>query len=78
MVRQVVALPLVYKSYVWYSPQQVTASHHYHLQLVKALAGGDGERAELVMREHVFEARDVLVQHIGAGLTEPQQERAKA
>ena len=24
----------------------------------------DGERAELVMKEHVFEARDVLVAHV--------------
>jgi len=70
MVRQVVALPLTYKSYVWYSPQQSSASYHYHLQLVKALERGDGERAELVMREHVFEARDVLVQH-GAELLSP-------
>ena len=61
MVRQVVALPLVYKSYVWYSPDQLTASQRYHLQLVEALARGDGERAESVMREHVFEARGVLV-----------------
>ena len=54
MVRQVVALPLVYKSYVWYSPDQVRASHRYHLELVKALArarrraGGDRDaRARL-------------------------------
>ena len=74
MVRQVVAMPLVYKSYVWYSPDQASASHHYHRQLVKALERSDGERAELVMREHVFEARDVLVQHVSAGLadSEPQ------
>jgi DNA-binding GntR family transcriptional regulator len=73
MVRQVVALPLVYKSYVWYSPAQASASHHYHLQLVKALGRGDGERAEIVMREHVFEARDVLVQHVSAGLHEARE-----
>ena len=66
MVRQVVALPLVYKSYIWYSPEQASASYHHHVQLVKALEQGDGERAELVMREHVFEARDVLVQHVVA------------
>ena len=66
MVRQVIALPLVYKSYVWYSPAQASASLHTHLQLVTALEQGDGERAELVMREHVFEARDVLVGHVNA------------
>lgn len=66
MVRKVVALPLVYKSYVWYSPAQASASLHSHLQLVTALEQGDGARAELVMREHVFEARDVLVAHVNA------------
>jgi DNA-binding GntR family transcriptional regulator len=66
MVRQVIALPLVYKSYVWYSPAQASASYHCHLQLVKALERGDAQRAELVMREHVYEARDVLVAHVGA------------
>ena len=78
MVRQVVAMPLVYKSYVWYSPAQASASHHYHLQLVKALERADGERAEIVMREHVFEARDVLVQHMAAGLPDPLPEADRA
>ena len=78
MIRQVVALPLVYKSYVWYSPAQASASHHYHLQLVKALERGDGARAEIVMREHVFEARDVLVQHMIAGIAEPASTVAAA
>ncbi len=66
MVRQVVALPLVYRSYLWYSAAQASASLHYHGQLVKALEQRDAERAELVMREHVYEARDVLVQHMHA------------
>jgi DNA-binding GntR family transcriptional regulator len=76
MVRQVVALPLVYKSYVWYSPAQASASLHSHLQLVTGLEQRDGQRAELVMREHVFEARDVLVTHVKAqaGLDEEVDE----
>jgi DNA-binding GntR family transcriptional regulator len=61
MVRRVIELPLVYKSYIWYSPDQKRISSHYHGQIVNALATGDAERAELVMKEHVFEARDVLV-----------------
>ena len=61
MVRRVIELPLVYKSYIWYSPDQKRISSHYHRQIVNALATGDAERAELVMKEHVFEARDVLV-----------------
>ncbi len=76
MVRQVVALPLVYKSYVWYSPAQASASLHTHRQLVTALEQGDGARAELVMREHVFEARDVLLRHVKAEAALSPPERA--
>jgi DNA-binding GntR family transcriptional regulator len=61
MVRRVIELPLVYKSYIWYSPDQKRISVHYHRQIVKALEAGDAERAEFIMKEHVFEARDLLV-----------------
>src|SRR6476660_8606087 len=66
MVRRVIELPLVYKSYIWYSPDQTRISSHYHRQIVTALAAGDGERAELIMKEHVFEARDLLVAQLRA------------
>ena len=61
LVRKVIELPLVYRSYIWYSVEQRRISAHYHRQITKALEARDGERAELVMKEHVFEARDVLV-----------------
>jgi DNA-binding GntR family transcriptional regulator len=64
MVRGVIELPLVYKSYIWYSPDQKRISSHYHRQIVRAFTTGDAERAELVMKEHVFEARDVLVSRL--------------
>jgi DNA-binding GntR family transcriptional regulator len=64
MVRKVIELPLVYKSYIWYSPQQLRISAHYHRQIAKAVEMHDAERAELVMKEHVFEARDLLVQRV--------------
>jgi DNA-binding GntR family transcriptional regulator len=61
MVRSVVQLPLVYRSYHWYSHDQRLISEHYHRQLTGALAAGDAERAEIVMKEHVLEARDFLI-----------------
>jgi DNA-binding GntR family transcriptional regulator len=61
MVRKVIELPLVYKSFYWYSPEQKHMSGHYHEQLAIALEARDAERAELVMKEHVFEARDFLI-----------------
>lgn len=64
MVRKVVELPLVYKSYIWYSSNQKQISGHYHRQLVTALGARDAERAELIMKEHIYEARDVLVAHV--------------
>lgn len=64
MVRNVIELPLVYKSYIWYSPDQTRISAHHHRQITTALAARDAERAELIMREHVYEARDLLVQHL--------------
>jgi DNA-binding GntR family transcriptional regulator len=64
LVRRVIELPLVYRSYIWYSGDQRLISLHYHRQLTRALESRDGERAELVMKEHVFEARDVLVAHL--------------
>ncbi len=64
MVRRVVELPLVYKSYVWYSPDQKRISAHFHRQITNALSVRDADRAELVMREHIFEARDLLVANI--------------
>jgi DNA-binding GntR family transcriptional regulator len=63
MVRQVIELPLVYRSYVWYSPAQQRISAHYHRQITRALEGRDADRAELIMKEHVFEARDLLLAH---------------
>ena len=64
MVRKVTELPLVYKSYIWYSPEQRRISAHYHRQITRALESRDAERAELVMKEHVFEARDLLVARV--------------
>lgn len=64
MVEQVVKMPLVYKTYVWYSPDQKRASEYYHHQITSALERRDGTRAELIMREHVLSARDVLLEHL--------------
>jgi DNA-binding GntR family transcriptional regulator len=66
MVRKVIELPLVYKSYIWYSPDQKRISAHYHRQITNALSASDADRAELIMREHVYEARDVLLAHVRA------------
>jgi DNA-binding GntR family transcriptional regulator len=64
MARKTIELPLVYRSYIWYSPDQQRISVHYHRQITRALAARDAERAEMIMKEHIYEARDVLLAHI--------------
>jgi DNA-binding GntR family transcriptional regulator len=66
MIRSVVSLPLVYRSYVWYSPEQAHDSHRYHEQLVAALRARDGDQAEAIMERHVDAGRRVLLAHIEA------------
>ena len=61
MVRKVIELPLIYNSYYWYSPNQKRISEHGHVRLTQALAARDSDRAEMIMREHVYEARDLLI-----------------
>ena len=73
MVRKVIELPLVYTSYRWYSPVQKQISAHYHRQIVNAFAATDPDRAELIMKEHVLEARDLLVSNMRAR-QEPAEE----
>ncbi len=68
LVRGVTELPLVYKSYLWYSPNQKLVSAHYYRQILHALEARNPERAESVMKQHVFEARDVLVAQVRASL----------
>jgi DNA-binding GntR family transcriptional regulator len=70
MVRRVIEIPLVYRSYVWYSPHQKRISAHYHRQITTALRARDADRAEGLMREHIFEARDLLVANVSANTAE--------
>jgi DNA-binding GntR family transcriptional regulator len=74
MVRKVIELPLVYKAYVWYSPNQKRISEHAHEQLVRALAARDADRAELIMRGHVYEARDLLIARMQEIADDPSEE----
>lgn len=61
MIRRTIELPLVFKAFFWYGPQERLVSNHYHRQILGALEAGDGERAEIIMREHVYEGRDFVI-----------------
>jgi DNA-binding GntR family transcriptional regulator len=61
LIRRTVELPLVFKAFYWYTPKERSISNHYHRQILTALKQRDGERAEIVMREHVYEGRDFVI-----------------
>lgn len=58
-------LPLIYRSYYWYSDEGRFIALHYHEQITRALEQGDTIRVEGLMREHIYEARDTLVRRMG-------------
>jgi DNA-binding GntR family transcriptional regulator len=60
MVSQTRALPLIYQSYAWYTPQQLALSLEYHRRVLSALERHDAEQAEYDMRHHLFNAREAL------------------
>ena len=67
LIRRTVEMPLVFKAFFWYTPHERVISNHYHRQILKALEVGDGERAEIVMREHVYEGRDFVIKALEEG-----------
>ena len=66
MIQSVIRLPLVYKAYIWFSPDQKSKSARYHEQILEAIERRDAKLASRTMSDHVYEARDELVRAIAA------------
>lgn len=60
MVNQIRALPLIYQSYAWYTPEQLQLSLEYHRRVLAALERHDARGAERDMRDHLNNARGAL------------------
>lgn len=70
VVRSINDLPLLYRAIFWSSPDHTRLSLHYHRTIVGAVEHGDYDRARLVMQEHIYEARDMMLEYMdenGAG-----------
>ncbi|MGI8329341.1 GntR family transcriptional regulator [Actinomadura scrupuli] len=65
LVRGFIDVPLVYRTFKQYAPERLRASMFHHDELIAALAAGDGEWAESVMRSHILAAR-TTVHSLGA------------
>jgi DNA-binding GntR family transcriptional regulator len=61
LINRTVEVPLMFKAFFWYTPHERVISNHYHRQILHALEDGDADRAEIVMREHVYEGRDFVI-----------------
>jgi DNA-binding GntR family transcriptional regulator len=67
MIRQVSALPLIYKSYMTYSLENRTTAWEHHVAILEALRARDADQAERAMKAHVVWARDVALDHLVNG-----------
>ncbi|MCL6539597.1 MAG: GntR family transcriptional regulator [Roseiflexus sp.] len=63
IVHMVVDIPLQFRSFYWYTPEERHISNFFHRAILKALQQGDGERARAMMREHIYHGRDALLQN---------------
>lgn len=61
MLRTVVAVPLVYQAYAWFSAEDKHCSERAHRDLVEALSARDASSAGAIMRKHLLDSRDVLL-----------------
>lgn len=61
LVRGLMELPLIHRTFQHYSPERMSASRHHHNELVDALRARDGEWAESIMRAHILAARSTVV-----------------
>jgi DNA-binding GntR family transcriptional regulator len=64
MIRQVSAVPLIYKSYMTYSRENRTTAYQHHAGILEALEARDAAEAERRMKAHVEWARDVAIAHL--------------
>ncbi|MCP8970093.1 GntR family transcriptional regulator [Ectobacillus ponti] len=63
-ISKVVMLPLMFHSFYWYDLGQIQASLQAHETMVTAIERQDAERAKIVMQEHVYQARDHVLDHL--------------
>lgn len=64
VVANVVNVPLQFRSFYWYSPDERRISNFFHRSILYALSQGDGDRARAMMREHIFHGRDALLKSL--------------
>lgn len=63
-------LPLMFRSFYWYSAEERTQQIFFHRRIIDALAAHDADRARALMTEHILEGRDAVLRHVTADQAE--------
>lgn len=57
-------IPIVFNgSFKWYAFENFRRSHEHHKMILEAVKNGYGERAEWMMKEHIYSAAEILKEH---------------
>jgi DNA-binding GntR family transcriptional regulator len=63
-LRRVVEVPLQFKSFYRYGPDERARSNFFHARIYAAVAAGEAERARGLMQEHIYDGRDFLLDSV--------------
>lgn len=64
MLRTIVDVPLVFRSFYWYSGRELVESQVQHDELLRALEEHDGVRAEALMKQHISRGLNTLLREM--------------
>lgn len=73
LIARVMVLPLVFRSFYWYDAHELRTSAQVHSLLINAIADGDADRARSAMTEHIYHARDFVLDHLEPEETETEE-----
>ncbi|TDL31008.1 GntR family transcriptional regulator [Jeotgalibacillus sp. S-D1] len=63
-ISRVVVVPIVFRSFYWYSKEKLKRSLDYHKIILQAIESQDTERARIAMHEHIYQGRDQVLTHL--------------
>lgn len=69
VVRMVVDVPLVFRSFYWYTESELSEAAREHEQIIEALVARDGDRSEALMRAHITRGLNTLRREISGTRT---------
>lgn len=70
-ISKVVVVPIVFRSFYWYSKEKLKRSLDYHKIILNAIECRDTERARIAMHEHIYQGRDQVLTHLEDLKNEP-------